>query len=195
LEVLGYSQEYQLAVSEILKRNRIKINEVSTEGKKIKVVKEVSIDNLFDLQPPQEIISFKTRLLAGSATGIAGVGIGGYIGAKMGKAIATKIVEKIVKKGTLKLAAKAITKILGKIATKTTIGAAIGGAIGSVVPGAGTAVGAVAGAAIGAAIGIATDKLLLELEEAMNREKFKNEIISAIEEVRNEYKGIIKGEN
>jgi len=57
------------------------------------------------------------------------------------------------------------------------------------VPGVGTAAGAVAGGLIGGvAVGVSVDKLLIELEEAMNREKFKREILAAIEEARAEFK-------
>jgi len=54
-------------------------------------------------------------------------------------------------------------------------------------------VGAVIGGIIGGiAVGVTVDKMLLLLEEYMNREEFKRELISAIREARMEIKAKLK---
>ena len=62
------------------------------------------------------------------------------------------------------------------------IGAAAGGAVGTVAGPAGT----VAGIAAGAAIGVGVDYAALMIDEAMNRETYKAEIVEAIEAERSE---------
>ena len=95
------------------------------------------------------------------------------------------VVKKIVAKGTLKMAAQAMTKaVTAKTAAGglgTAVGTIIGGAIGSVVPGAGTAAGAaVGGVVVGVLVGVSVDAMLLTLEEAIEREAFKAEIVGEI---------------
>ena len=69
------------------------------------------------------------------------------------------------------------------------VGAAAGAAVGSVVPLLGTTAGAIVGGIVGGVVvGVSIDKLLLELEEAINRDDFKREILSAIDEARLEFK-------
>ena len=94
-------------------------------------------------------------------------------------------------KTALKLAAKApitaLKALLSKIAASAAGGAAAGATGGSVVPGVGTAFGLVGGALVGLATGVAIDALLLELEEVLNRDDFKREIVAAIREARREF--------
>jgi hypothetical protein len=121
----------------------------------------------------------------------------GLVGAG-GSVIAGLIVKKIVAKGTIKVAAKALAKT---VASKTaasgggaTVGALIGGTLGSVVPGAGTAAGAAIGGILGGlAVGVSVDALLLELEEALRRDKFKSDIVGAIEIWRSRTLALLEG--
>ena len=83
----------------------------------------------------------------------------------------------------LNLAAKSLAKFVTARATGSLGGASAGAAIGPAIPGIGTAIGAVVGIVLG---GIAIDKGLLTLDEAMNREAFKKEIMGAITEVKRE---------
>ena len=84
----------------------------------------------------------------------------------------------------LKVAAKAPLKAL---ASKAAGGAVAGAAAGSVLPGAGTVAGAVAGTVIGITTGISIDGALLEIEEALSRDDFRREIVTAIREARRDF--------
>jgi len=84
----------------------------------------------------------------------------------------------IAKKLTLKIMAKSSTKVFLKYGTSGLT--AVGGAtVGSVIPGWGTAVGGVVGGVIG---WFGTDKLIIEVDEYLNREEFEKELISLIVE-------------
>ena len=90
-----------------------------------------------------------------------------------------KVVGRIQKKGGDKTAAKAAAKA----AAGKTVSAAAGVAAGIVSS---VFTSPAGGAAIGTAAGIAIDKGLLKLEETVNREEYKKEITSSIEESRNQ---------
>jgi len=45
------------------------------------------------------------------------------------------------------------------------------------------------------AVGVSVDKMLIELEESLNREEFKREILSAVQEARVEFKAKLSSEN
>lgn len=139
---------------------------------------QISVTDALNLPIHQEdFINLQQRLGSGSAAGmVTGV-----------------IVGKVAGKSIFKLAASVLLKTVASKVAGTAMsagaGAAAGAAIGSVAPGIGTAIGAVVGGiAGGVAAGIAVDKTLIALEEVISREKFKNEILLAINETRIEFK-------
>lgn len=179
-EYLGAAEAYKEAAAKIMEERRI-----IGDGTAYSVVKSVSLEEVLTPTMHHDTIALQYRLLSGGGTGaIAGT---------VTTVVVTKVLGKIASKSVLKVAAKALLKV---VTSKTVgaaggagAGAAAGAAVGSVVPGVGTAAGAVAGGIIGGiAVGVSVDKLLIELEEAMNREKFKKEILDAIEEARTEFK-------
>ena len=178
-------QLYQQAAEKILNENR-----ATPAGSSFQVVQKVSLKEMLDPPIHQDMIGMQHRLMAGGVSGAAA----GAVTAVVVK----KIIAKIMGKNALKLAAKALTKV---VVSKTAgsiggagVGAAAGAAIGSVVPFLGTAVGAVIGGIVGGIIvGVTVDKMLIELEEVINRDEFKREIISAINEARMEFKAKLRG--
>ncbi len=175
---------YQQAARKIMEQNR-----VDPAGSPVEVVQRMSLKDVLNPPVHQDIIGLKTRLIAG--------GGGGAIAGVVTAVVVKKIVAKIVSKNIIKIAAKALAKVVaGKTAGAaggTAAGAAAGAAIGSLFPGAGTVVGAVIGGIIGGiAVGVTVDKMLLLLEEYMNREEFKRELLSAIREARMEFKAKLK---
>ena len=94
------------------------------------------------------------------------------------KTVASKVAEKAAGKSFFKAIVSRITSMLASRG----IGAAAGGAVGTVAGPAGT----VAGIAAGAAIGVGVDYAALMIDEAMNRETYKAEIVEAIEAERSE---------
>lgn len=167
---------YQQAVHDILQVNRIE-----PPGKPIQITQRLSSQEVLISPITQEMISLQSRLGGGAVAGVVTAAITG------------KIMGKLASKNIFKLAANAVFKIVaGKTAgaaAGASAGAVAGAAIGSVVPGPGTAVGAALGGIIGGlGAGVAVDKMLIELEEAINRDKFKGEILSVIHEARTEFK-------
>lgn len=179
-EYLGAAEAYKAAAARIMEESRI-----AGDGTPYTIVRNVSLEEVLNPTMHHDTIALQYRLMSAGGTGaIAGT---------VTTVVVTKVLGKIASKSVLKVAAKALLKV---VTSKTVgaaggagAGAAIGAAAGSVVPGVGTAAGAVAGGLIGGvAVGVSVDKLLIELEEAMNREKFKREILAAIEEARAEFK-------
>jgi hypothetical protein len=176
------NKAYREAARKILDENR-----VESPGAGFRLAREEAMADLMDFKIHKDFITFKTRMAASGAAG--GLAAGGMATTFIVK----KIVAKMAGKNAIKLAAKAVVKVL---ATKTAgsaggagAGAATGAAIGSAIPGVGTAVGAVVGGVVGGlAAGVAVDKLLLELEEAVSRDEFKQELISGVKEARGEFK-------
>ncbi|MCG3165534.1 MAG: hypothetical protein POELPBGB_01302 [Bacteroidia bacterium] len=160
--------EYRLSVEEILKANRL--------GDEIKETVTVRVTSM------KEIYSVPVHLDSVTLTARAS---GGAVGASIGAGIGAAVTAKVVSKGMFKAAAKAVAKIAASKVAGTGGGAVIGAAIGSVVPGAGTVVGGVVGGVIG---GVLIDATLLKLEESINREEFKREIVTAIREAKAEFK-------
>ncbi|NAZ37318.1 hypothetical protein [Rubellimicrobium sp. CFH 75288] len=122
--------------------------------------------------------TLQDRLAAAGAAGVAG----GVAGAVVGSLLA-----KILAKEAVGLAAEALAKLAaGKLAGSfggAAAGAGAGALAGSVVPLVGTAAGAVVGGLVGGlAIGVATDWMLLRLEEAVSREALGTAILSALDE-------------
>jgi hypothetical protein len=138
-----------------------------TDGK-FKVVAAYSLKDFKFPSPIVDRIPVEARLGGGAgATGVA-----------------TLIAYKTSQKAIFKLAAKTIAKMAAKRAAGVAIGAGIGAVLGSVVPAAGTAAVGAIGGVVG---GLAMDKALISLEEAINRENFKKEIVEEIEKYRTEF--------
>ena len=93
------------------------------------------------------------------------------------------VVKKVVAKGTIKTLATAVGKIAAKKAAGAGVGAIVGGTLGSVVPGLGTAIVGGLGAAAGTII---TDWGAIQLDEMVNRNEFKQEIIFEINKQKRE---------
>ena len=176
---------YQQAAQKIMKENRI-INKKPS----FQIVQSASIEDV--LNPPihQDVVNLQHRVIVG--------GVGGAAAGLVTAVVVKKILGKVLGKSLLKLAAKALSKVVISKTAGTAGGAAVGAtagaAIGSVVPGLGTAAGAVVGGIVGGiVVGVSVDKLLIELEEAISREDFKREILSAIDEARMEFKAKLRG--
>lgn len=170
---------YEETVHQIMAENRM-----GDDQSALTVAKQLSIADV--LSPPvhQDMLTLQNRLLlSGGSTAIAGVVTAAVVG---------KIVAKVVSKNVVKIAAKALAKVAASKAVSAaggaSAGAALGAATGSVVPGIGTAIGAVIGGLVGGiATGVAVDSLLIALEESVNREDFKAEILASIEDARKEF--------
>ncbi len=177
---------YQKKVERIMAENQVEL----APGSRFEVVRQVA---MHDLLVHDDLIGFRSRMLAsGGAGGVAG-GVSGVLAAVMVK----KIVGKVAGKSVFKLAAKSAAKLaVGKAAGSAggaAAGAAAGAAIGSVVPILGTAAGAVIGGIVGGVVtGLAVDKTLLVLEEAVSRDEFKREILASINEQRREFKARLR---
>ncbi len=177
---------YHSAAQTILKENR-----VDSTGSQVHVVQRMKLKDVLDLPDHQDMIGLESRLIAG--------GGGGAMAGVITAVIIERIVGKVLGKNIFKLAAKSLTKI---VISKTAgsaggagAGAAAGAAVGSVLPGPGTVIGAVIGGIIGTiAVGMTVDKVLIELEESINREEFKRGILSAVREARMEFKAKLRGE-
>lgn len=105
-------------------------------------------------------------------------GAGSAVGASAVAAILTKTVgQKVAGKLVVKMGSKAAAK-----ATGVGGGAATGAAMGSVLGPIGTVVGGVVG---GAVFWLATDKLIVEIDEQLNREQFIAEITGLVDVEKN----------
>lgn len=183
--------EYDAAVSQLLthyedaqkayieKANKIlRKNRLDLKGVPFDVNEQLTLLDAVNLPIHQEdFINLQHRLGTGSAAGM----------------ITAIIVGKVAGKSIFKLAVGALFKVVASKATGALVsagaGAVAGAAVGSVVPGFGTAIGAVIGGIIGGiGAGIIVDKTLIELEAAISREKFKAEILAAINDARLEFK-------
>lgn len=170
---------YQQSVEGIMAANRVEPNpQDSVEISRLTALSDI-------LSPPahQDMLNFDQRMrLSG----------GGAAAGAISTVVISKIIAKIVGKNTIKLAATATAKVVASKAVGSGAGAGAGAvtgaAIGSIVPGLGTAIGAAVGGIIGGiAAGITIDKGLIEIEEWMNRDIFKAEIIQAIQEAQLEF--------
>lgn len=178
---------HEIAQTEYLQQAQIIMaqNRIVPADSPIQVVQSMSLKDI--LNPPlhQDIISLQHKL-GGTA-----------ISAILTALVVKKIIGKIMAKNVFKFAAKALSKV---VISKTAgaaggagTGALAGAVMGSAVPVLGTATGAVIGAIIGGiAVGVTVDKMLIELEEALNREEFKSEILSAVQQARSEFKAQLK---
>ncbi|MDR1803409.1 MAG: hypothetical protein LBQ94_07360 [Treponema sp.] len=127
------------------------------------------VDFTMPLNRTREMLNFRVRL------GIsAGVGITAGV---VSRVLIQRLVQKqVIQKLTAKLLAKVGTTVTTRIAAGAAVGAA-GGAIGGPI---GMAIGALIG--IGVSIGV--DYALIKVEEAMERDEFREELVRTIEEQR-----------
>ena len=105
-------------------------------------------------------------------------------------AIGVAISKKLAAKGLYKALGKALTKVVAKKVAGTGVGAAIGGVIGSVVPGAGNVALGVLGGLTGAVL---TEFAFVSLEEIMEREKLKKQILEVVRQERTRLLDSING--
>jgi hypothetical protein len=171
--------QYRQQAQRILDQNRFARGDWQIEP-----LLQVELASVLEAPVHQDLISLQSRLLAASSgSAVAGVMTG---------AVAAKLGSRMIAKGSFKLAAKALGKL---VASKTAgaslgagAGAAAGAAAGSIVPGVGTAIGAIIGGiAGGLAVGIGIDKALIEFEEAVSREAFRQELLATLNEVQAEF--------
>ncbi len=175
---------YQQKVRDILERNRVGPQRL--QGAEIDVASVMSLGDIFQPSFHRDFIPFAHRFLSAGSGGVA-------VSAVVGPVIAKKIQTKILATLVLKTAAKSLPKIVASKVAGAGAGAAsaAGAAVGSIVPGLGTAIGAAVGAVggflVGFGTGIAIDAGLLKVEEALNRDDFRREIVTAIRETRREF--------
>ncbi|MFH7319225.1 hypothetical protein ACHHRT_01295 [Desulfurivibrio sp. D14AmB] len=174
-------REYGETAVRIMESNRIE----PSPGTSFRVVQQFSLGEVLNPPEQSDAIPLEARLGAGGAAGIVSAGV------------VAKVIGKVSGKGVFKLAVKSAGKLLGGklvgVVGGAAGGAGIGGTIGSAVPGVGTVLGAAVGGVVGgAAAGMAMDKGLLMLEEVVNREKFKGEMVSAIHEARLELRASLR---
>ena len=164
---------YARDVREILDRNRVSAQRLKHAA--IEVVSVAVMEDVLDPSFHEDAIRPAVRFFGAAAAG------GG-----VASITAKKIRERVVAKRVLTRAATGPVKaILSKAAGRALI-AAVGL---SVVPGLGTAAGAVG--ALGTTIVI--DALVLEAEEALNRDDFKRELVTAVREARREFEDQMLG--
>jgi len=157
-------EEYQAGVAELLAANELDEPEAGFRITESRSLASLELPNV-----PQ------ITLLPENGTDVrAGAGA-------ISAVIASTVVAKLTAKGSLKLAVQAMTKAAVAKATSGAAGAAAGGAIGSVVPGAGTIAGAAVGAVVGIMVGVSVDALLLKVEESLNRDEFRAQILAEID--------------
>jgi hypothetical protein len=135
------------------------------------------------LTVPPEIFSLKIRLAVSGTVGLTG-GVLAGIGVK-------RVVTKIVRSVFFKSSAKTLVGVATK-RTSSALGAGIaagstGAILGTgVAPGPGTAAGAVIGFGTGVLGALVTDYVLLKLEEVINRDNFRTNLMSMLEIQRKE---------
>lgn len=149
------------------------INKITDKNALYDITADIKADNIYELAQIEPMMDFKKRLAASTGGAIAAGAIAGTIAAKAAA------------KTGFKTAAKAAAKAAAGKAVSAAAGAAAG-AVSSVVT------SPLGGAAIGTATGLAIDKSLLKLEEAVNRNKYKQEITDSIEESRKNMIDIIE---
>ena len=165
-----------------------------------KTIETLSTDFLAaPMEPTQKLLSFGERMgISVASGGVTGVVAGRTVhkGAakvaeqtaeKAGKEVAGEATGKVTKTLVSKVTGKEFFKVLVKKITSKlgsrAVGSAIGGAVGVVGGPAGVAVGIAAGAAVS----VGVDAALVQVDEWMNRDSYREEIVSAIEEDRDEW--------
>ena len=171
-------REHKAAVQRILDQNRIQLDIVG-----VSIIERGPMEKIINPSVYFDFKALRNSLLKSGAKGT--------LAGSMTSAVTGKIMEKIESRNILKMAAKALAKFAVAKATGSLGGASAGATVGSAIPGIGTAVGALVGIVIG---GIIIDKGILKLEELMNREAFKIDIMGAITEVKRELTETMKPE-
>lgn len=111
------------------------------------------------------------------------VGEGGRFGISAAAGVGSGVIAKrIIKKAAGKEFFKVIVARISSALASRGIGAAAGGAVGTALG----PVGTVVGIALGTAVGVGVDYGMLKLDEAQNREQYRQEIVQSIEESRAE---------
>ncbi|MDR2141791.1 MAG: hypothetical protein LBR11_08405 [Deltaproteobacteria bacterium] len=166
--------DYQGRLTELAQKSLTHF-EVPVDVAKGARIRPMSLESLVRQVRPVETISFKSRL-----------GVSGVAGLSSGVLVAV-VVGKIGQKAIFKMAAGALVKIAAAKSFSAAGGAAFGAGGGSLVaPGPGTAIGATAGFLAGLVAGLFMEKAMLSLEELINREELRQEILAAIEAQRGE---------
>lgn len=148
-------------------------------------VKTSGLDIISKTGKPSALMSGKAKFLVAAGGGtVAGVAV----------SITTKkLLTKLSTKLTQKAATKAITAAVST-ATKKSVSSVVSGALGSFVGSLAGPVGTVIGAVVGIAATLGIDYLILEIDEAVNREDYRNDIISCIEEERQFYLTLVNNQ-
>ena len=167
---LAEKLEYYLRQSEALKaelQDELQQYEVDAVPEWLIVSTEALNDDFLDkpLAPTESFLEASERM------GIS-VGVGAIAGI-----IAKRAAEKVLAKPFFK---KILAEVLEKLAMRGLL--AEGGTL--IAPGVGTA--------IGIGLGFATDYLLLKADEVMNREGYREDIVAAIEESRQEMLALVR---
>ena len=151
------------------------------------------------MEPTQKLLSLGERMgisvASGSVTGV----VAGRAVQKGAAAIAEEAAERagrevvgetaeaatktLISKVTGKEFFKTLVKKIGSKLGSKAIGSAIGGAVGVIGGPAGVAVGVAAGAAVS----VGVDAALVQVDEWVNRDSYREEIVSAIEEDRSDW--------
>ncbi len=139
----------------------------------------IKIDDIMESSAPEFSSRIKGSLVAGAVAGVTA----GVLAGKLSR----ELMEKLASKVTQKLAKEVITETGEQVLKKSLIGTGIGTAVGSVAPGLGNVIGAAVGLAAGTALGVGVDFAALKLEERVNRGKYREEVLAAIREQRQEY--------
>ncbi|MDR2404797.1 MAG: hypothetical protein LBE27_00300 [Deltaproteobacteria bacterium] len=122
--------------------------------------------------PLKRVASISAGITAGLAAGV------------LTKTLVVRIAEKIIVKAAIKAIAKEATKKGVSYGAMTAAGALGGATVGTVVPAFGNLVGAAVGALVGVGSAFLADKLILELDEIINRDEFRTSMLNSIEEQR-----------
>ena len=128
------------------------------------------VDFTMPLNRTREMLNFRVRLGISAGAGIAA----GFV--------SRVLIQRLIQKQVIqKLTAKLLAKVGTTVATRIAAGAATGAAGGFI---AGGPIGSAIGALIGIGVTIGVDYTLLKIEEATERDEFREEIVSTIEEQR-----------
>lgn len=173
-------EKFQKAKELLFKENRIE----NPNGLFQVQIKTTLPDIIQKAEKPEAFISGAQKFIVSAAGGtVAGVATT-YITKKVLTKLSTKMTQIAATKAVTKAATSAASKGFSKA-----ISSALSGAI------AGLAAGP-AGTVIGTIIGVATtfgiDKLLLEIDELTNREAYRQDILSCIEEEKQFYINLVR---
>ena len=171
-------------IPDIVKRSKEKFDKITDELVKTNIIRIRSLDNV--------IINKKVslvNLLMFDHKIVDKININNRAYLSLISGISGAIIGRIMAKNIVKHSSRVIAKILAKKTVGTfarvSAGALAGGAGGTVAtPGIGTVIGGILGGIAGF---FASDFVLLKIEEEINREEYKKEIIKAINESRKEF--------